>query len=119
VQRDAYSFTPNGPKPRRLHPRHALRRAIVLRAYRKDGNLAVNQVDALPWTEHEKQLRRHDIECETMKRLVEMNQLEGNDVCRVFEQMRKTRTDLVQVEQEARVISWIYSIVSPLTTLES
>jgi hypothetical protein len=100
--------------PRRLIPHHAIKRDVVIAAYRKDFEAALSQLRTLQWTGAEKDRRSSEMTKDFEKHIAGVNRLGPEDLDNVIDLMRRTRTDLPQIEQIVRANNPVYDIVEPL-----
>lgn len=99
---------------RRLIPHHAIKRDVALAAYEKDLKHALGQIDGLDWTATEKAVRRKEIEKDFAKYPSGIRQMGPEDLDKLIALMKRTRTDLKEIEASVRAANPIYSIVEPL-----
>jgi hypothetical protein len=100
---------------RRLSPHHALKRDVVITAYRKDFDPSTRQmVEAMNWTKEEKHRRFAEMTKDFEKHLSGVNQLSPEELDQVILTLKRTRTDLADVEHAVRARNRVYRIVAPL-----
>ncbi|OQW66966.1 MAG: hypothetical protein BVN29_04835 [Nitrospira sp. ST-bin5] len=114
MEQDAESIDRGEIPERRLIPHHAIKRDVIITAYSKDFQLAVSQIRAMSWTEVEKQHRLSEIEADFDKQIYGIKRLSWEDLDKIIALMKKTRTDLAEIESGIRSKTPMYKIVDPL-----
>ncbi|WP_426039692.1 hypothetical protein [Brevundimonas sp. DC300-4] len=99
---------------RRLIPHHAIKRDVIIAAYQKDFEMAVAQVRGLAWTDAAKDQKIAALGPDFEKHIGGVKRLGPGDLDKVISLMKKTRTDLLEIESQVRAKTPIYSIVDPL-----
>lgn len=99
---------------RRLIPHHAIKRDVIICAYTKDCNLSTEQIKNMSWTQQEKERRLTEIKNDFTGKINGIKQLGADDLDKIISLMRKTRTDLYEIEQEVRSKNPIYGIVKEI-----
>ncbi len=100
---------------RRLIPHHAIKRDVIIAAYNKDYQMAVNQMQEMDWTKSEKDKRLSEINKDFDKHIYGIKRLGQDDLDKIIALMKKTRTDLVEIEGSVRSGNPMYKIVDPHT----
>lgn len=114
MEQDAESIARGEIPERRLIPHHAIKRDVIIAAYSKDFQMAVSQIRAMNWTEVEKQHRLSDIKADFDRQIHGIKRLSWEDLDKIIALMKKTRTDLAEVESGIRSKTPMYKIVDPL-----
>ena len=99
---------------RRLIPHHAIKRDIIISAYNKDFQVAINQLNQMNWLENEKAKKIIEIEKDFDEQIRKIKRLEQDDLDKIITIMKQTRTDLMKIEKEVRSENAIYKIVDPI-----
>lgn len=114
IDQDAESSARGEIPERRLIPHHAIKRDVILAAYEKDFQTAIDQMKSLNWVEAEKKRRICEMRLDFEKHIFGVMRLTWQDLDKIIELMKNTRTDLKEIEQDIRSKNPIYSIVDPL-----
>ena len=114
MEQDAESIARGEIPERRLIPHHAIKRDVIIAAYNKDFQMAVSQIRAMNWTEAENQHRLSEIKADFDKQIYGIKRLGWEDLDKIIALMKKTRTDLAEIENSIRSKNPIYKIVDPL-----
>lgn len=114
MEQDAESIARGEIPERRLIPHHAIKRDVIIAAYNKDFQMAVSQIRAMNWTEAEKHHRLSEIKADFDKQIRGIKRLGWEELDKIIALMKKTRTDLADVENSIRSKNPIYKIVDPL-----
>jgi hypothetical protein len=99
---------------RRLIPHHAIKRDVIIAAYTKDFEASRRQMRTMNWTNAEKQRRLEEANRDFAKHLAGVNRLGPKELDEVIALMKRTRTDLLEIEQKVRATTSAYRIVEPL-----
>jgi hypothetical protein len=114
MAQDAESIARGEIPERRLIPHHAIKRDVIVAAYEKDFRVAIDQVKSLNWVEEEKTRRIFEMRVDFDKHVFGVKRLSWQDLDKIIALMKKTRTDLKEIEQDIRSKNPIYGIVDPL-----
>jgi hypothetical protein len=111
---DAESFARGELPEARLIPHHAIKRDVIVAAYTKDFDTALQQVSSMSWRETEKQRQIAQMEADFEKHIYGVRRLRWPDLDKILALMKETRTDLSEIEHDIRTKNPLYSIVDPL-----
>ena len=103
IKDDLEIFANGGTPERRLIPHHAIKRAIILKAYDVDFHKLSDDVQAA-----------NDEDFQS--KIYGIKRLDQYELDRIIEIMKTERTDLHELERQVRFETKMYSIVEPLFT---
>jgi hypothetical protein len=114
IAQDAAAVARGETPQRRLIPHHAIKRDVIIAAYKKDFQNTTGGVASMGWTDTEKETLLSRLTNDFEKHIDGVSQLGPEDLDKVIALMKQTRTDLADVERDVRASNPIYSIVDPL-----
>lgn len=114
MDQDAESVARGEIPERRLIPHHAIKRDVIISAYTKDFNVALEQTEHLSWKESEKKKKIEEMQADFEKHIYGVKRLSQQELGQIIALMKKTRTDLKDLENTVRQYNSIYKIVDPL-----
>lgn len=114
IAQDAAAAARGEAPPRRLIPHHAIKRDVAIAAYRKDLEVALEQLGRMNWTEDEKRHRQSEITRDFDAHIAGLNRLGPEELGKLMVVMKQTRTDFKDIEQQVRENNPVYGIVAPL-----
>ncbi len=114
MAQDAAAIARGETPQRRLIPHHAIKRDVIIAAYTKDFQNTTGGVASMSWTRAEKETLLSQLTKDFEKHIDGVSQLGPEDLDKVMALMKRTRTDLADVERDVRASNPIYSMVDPL-----
>lgn len=111
---DAESFARGEVPEARLIPHHAIKQDVIITAYTKDFDAALQSVSSMTWTEAEKESRITQMKADFEKHIYGVKRLRWPDLDKIIALMKETRTDVAELERDVRLKEPIYRIVDPL-----
>lgn len=99
---------------RRLIPHDSLKRDVVVAAYRKDLGAAVAHVNAMAWTQAQKQKQFEEVRRDFSRQMDRIKRLTPDELDDLIAHMKQTRVDMKELEGKVRKEHSWYSIVGPL-----
>lgn len=113
MEQDAQAYARGETPEARLVPHHAIKRDVILAAYTKDFQAHVAQLQSMQWTEAEKCRRIEAAKADFDKHIYGVKRLGWPELDKVIALMKKTRTDLKEVEADV-LSKGFYPFAKPL-----
>ncbi len=114
MAQDAAAIARGETPQRRLIPHHAIKPDVIIAAYKKDFQNTTGGVASMGWTDAERETLLSRLTEDFEKHIDGVSQLGPENLDKVIALMKRTRTDLADVERDVRASNPIYSIVDPL-----
>lgn len=114
IEQDADAIARGEVPARRLIPHHAIKRDVIIAAYTKDFEISLVQIKDLSWSENEKTRRIRKMKNDFDDHINGVKQLDWRNLDEIIAEMKRTRTDLSEIEANIRSKNSMYQIVDPL-----
>lgn len=114
VKQDAESIARGEIPERRLIPHHAIKRDIIINAYSKDFQVAKKHLAEMDWSVDAKNRQLAEIQEDFNKKIESIKGLSWQELDKIIALMKKTRTDLNEIEESIRSQDASYHIVAPI-----